>query len=114
MADVVLTKQRIEPGKTERLREWMAEIRQREEEARETHENEEMAAEAAFLEETEDGDFLIYYMEAEDIEHAAEAFNDSTHEIDAEHKAVMDNVLEDPTDVGDFELFYHLRNPGLE
>jgi hypothetical protein len=36
MADVVLTRQEIESAKTEQLREWMTEIRQREDEARET------------------------------------------------------------------------------
>ncbi|WP_237718881.1 DUF6176 family protein [Halogranum rubrum] len=30
MVDVVLTKQRIEPGETDRLREWCTEIRERE------------------------------------------------------------------------------------
>jgi len=111
MADVVLTKQKVESGKTEQLREWMDEIRQREDEARETHENEGMISEAAFLEQTDDGDFLIYYMEAEDMEYAYEAFGDSTHDIDAEHKAVMNDVLEDDPNVGGFELFYHFRNP---
>jgi hypothetical protein len=30
MADVMLVRTRIEPGKTERLREWFAELRERE------------------------------------------------------------------------------------
>jgi hypothetical protein len=111
MADVVLTRQRIESGKTEQLREWMTEIRQREDEARETLENEGMVAEAAFLEQTEDEDFLVYYMEAEDVEHVYEAFSDSSHDIDEEHKAVMNDVLEDSANVDGFELLYHLRNP---
>ena len=111
MADVVLTRQQIESGKTEQLRKWIAEIRQRENEARETLENEGMVSEAAFLEQTEDGDFLVYYMEAEDLEHVSEAHEDSTYDIDEEHKAVMNDVLDDGANVDEFELLYHLRNP---
>jgi hypothetical protein len=110
MTDVALTRQQLESGKTEQLREWMTEIRQREDEARETLADEGMVAEAAFLERTEDNDFLVYYMEAEDLEHASDAFSDSTHDIDEEHKAVMNDVLEDSADGGEFELLYHLRN----
>lgn len=62
------------------------------------------------LEHTEDGDFLVYYMESEDLEHVYEAFNDSSHDIDEEHKAVMNDVLEDSANVGGFERPYHLRN----
>lgn len=62
MVDFVLTKQRIEPGKTERLREWTDEIRDREDEAVETLRNEGMYTEAAFLERTDEGEFLVYFM----------------------------------------------------
>jgi hypothetical protein len=65
MVDVVLTKQRIEPGKISQLREWTEEIRQRENEAVATLKNEGMHSESAFIESTADGDFLVYYMEAE-------------------------------------------------
>ena len=109
MADVVLTRQRIEPGKTEKLREWLSKVRERENEACETLESEGMASEAAFLEQTEDGDFLVYYMEAEDLEQAYEAYAESSHEIDAEHEDVLSDVLEESPDFGEFELFYHLR-----
>jgi Tfp pilus assembly protein PilP len=66
MVDVVMMKQKIKRGKTRRLREWMAEIRRREDEAVETYESEGMYSESAFIEQTDDGDFLVYYMESED------------------------------------------------
>lgn len=111
MPDVVLTKQKIEPGKTERLKEWMSEIREREDEAIETLQSEGMHSEAAFLEECEDGEYLVYYMAAEDIREVYESFEESSHDIDEAHKQVMDEVLEDGEDVGNYELLYHMVNP---
>lgn len=113
MTDVVLVKQKIEDGKTPQLKEWMAEIRERDEEALETLKNEGMHSEAAFLEHTDDGDFLIYYMKADDWEQAVESFEQSSHEIDEEHKHVMDEVLESGENIGDYELLYQLNNPEL-
>ena len=111
MVDIVMTKRRIEPGKTRWLKEWMAEIRRREDEAVETYESEEMYGESTFIERTDEGDFLVYYMESEDAQRAYEAFENSTHEIDREHKEVMEEVLEDERNVGEYELLYHLTHP---
>ncbi|WP_458187758.1 DUF6176 family protein [Haladaptatus sp. NG-WS-4] len=111
MVDVVLTKRKIKPGKTQRLKEWMAEIRRREDETVETYESEGMYSESAFVERTDEGDFLVYYMESEDARRAYEAFENSTHEIDQEHKRVMAETLEDERNVGEYELLYHLTGP---
>ncbi|WP_435358342.1 DUF6176 family protein [Haloarchaeobius sp. DFWS5] len=111
MTDVVLTKQRIEPGKTDHLREWTQEIQDREDEALETLEQEGMHHEAAFVEHTDDGDFLVYFMQADDMDRVFDAFAESDHPIDAEHKEVMREVLVDGENVGDYELLYQLSNP---
>lgn len=111
MADVVLTRNRIAPGKTERLREWMAEIRSREDEALETLEREGMHEEAAFLERTDDGDYLVYYMKADDIDEVYESFESSQYDIDREHREVMDEVLVGEDDDRSIDLLYHLSNP---
>jgi PHP family Zn ribbon phosphoesterase len=111
MAEIVLAKQKIEKGKTERLREWMEEITEREAEAVETLKSEGMHSETAFIEQTEESDFLIYYMKADSIEQVYESFEDSSHDIDQEHKQVMSDVLESGENVGDYELLYHLENP---
>jgi hypothetical protein len=111
MADVLLSKQKIKSGKTARLKEWMAEIQTREDEAIETLKHEGMHSEAAFLQRTEDGDFLVYYMEADDMDHVFEAYKQSDHEIDHEHREVLEDVLEDGSDVDNYELLYHLTNP---
>lgn len=110
MSEVVLTKNRIEPGKTEQLREWMAEIQSRRDEAVKTLQYEGMYSEAAFLEQTADGDYLLYYMEAEDIDSVFEAFESSPYKIDQEHKKIMDDVLADDQPEGNIELLYHLLN----
>lgn len=111
MPEVILTKQKIEEGKTERLKEWIAEIRDRKEEAIQTLKNEGMHSETAFIEHTDDGDYLVYYMRADDIDEVFEAFRASSHEIDIEHKEVMRDVLESAENEGDYELLYHLANP---
>lgn len=111
MSEVVLVKNRIKPGKTQQLRDWMGEIRTRREEAIETLRHEGMVSEAAFVERTEEADFLVYYMEAENIEQVYEAFESSPYEIDHEHEEVMAEVLADDQSDQDIELLYHLVNP---
>ena len=113
MAEVVLTKQKIADGKTDRLIEWMSEVRDREDEVVKTFQSEGIQTEAAFLEHGDDGDYLIYFMEADDLNKAYESFSESSHEIDKEHKRVMDEVLEDSNDLGveNYKLLYHMTNP---
>jgi len=50
VTEAVLTKQKIEPDKVDRLKEWMDEVRERESEVIETFQSEGMLTEAAFLE----------------------------------------------------------------
>lgn len=113
MTEAVLTKQKVEDGKTDQLVEWMTELREREDEVVETFQSEGMVTEAAFLEHTEDGDYPVYFMEAEDLREAYESFGESTHGIDEEHKEVMSDVLEDSEElgVGNYEFLYHMVNP---
>ncbi|WP_396610794.1 DUF6176 family protein [Haloferax sp. S1W] len=113
MTEVVLTKQKVEDGKTDRLIEWMSEVQEREDEVVETFQSEGMVTEAAFLEHADDGDYLVYFMEAKDLREVYESFDESAHDIDEEHKEVMDDVLEDSEElgVGNYELLYHMVNP---
>jgi hypothetical protein len=113
VTEAVLTKQKIEPDKVDRLKEWMDEVRERESEVIETFQSEGMLTEAAFLEQGDDGVYLVYFMEAEDLREVYESFSESTHDIDQEQKEVMDDVLESPKDlgVGNYELLYYMVNP---
>lgn len=67
-----------------------------------------MHEEAAFVESDDDGDSLVYFMKADDVDAVYEAFRESEHAIDEEHKAVMAEVLTSGANVGEYELLYHL------
>ncbi|SIR81049.1 hypothetical protein SAMN05421858_3868 [Haladaptatus litoreus] len=93
MSEVVLVRQQLRPRKTEKLREWCAELEAREDEVMETLDNERVFTEARFLRSSEDGDFLFTFMEADDIEATKEAVEASEFDIDDDHAEVMDDVL---------------------
>ncbi|WP_435157164.1 DUF6176 family protein [Haladaptatus sp. DFWS20] len=93
MPEVVLVKQKLRPGKTEKLRAWCAELEAREDEVLETLDNERVFIEARFLRSTEDGDFLFTFMEADDIEASKAAVEASDFDIDDGHGEVMEDVL---------------------
>lgn len=111
MAEAILLNRELDPDKVGRLRAWFEELADREDEVRATLENEGTYTESAFLRSTDDGADLFYYMEAEDVEAAWEAFEASDHAIDEKHEAVMGEVLADEADTAEFELVYHVTNP---
>ena len=76
----------IKPGSLDRVREWAREINSRQDEAIATLRDESIIVETAFLERSELGDFLIYYMKAESFEQADKAVNSSNHRIDEFHR----------------------------
>jgi hypothetical protein len=77
---------RLKPGSMQRVREWAQTLNERNDEALETLRDEGGVVESVFLDHTADGDFLIYYMKAEDFEKSAEAYKNSTHAIDEYHR----------------------------
>ncbi len=111
MTEVTLLKQEVKPDKVTQLREWMATVQDRNTETLETLQDEGVYTETTFLEETASGTFLVTYIEAEDLERVWKTFEESTHEIDREHKEVMRDCLEDPKNTGEYEPLYHLSNP---
>ena len=79
---------RLKPNSLERVREWAATLNDlRRTEALATLRDETVVFEAAFLDHTPEGDFLIYVMKAESFDKAAKAVVQSPHEIDAYHSA---------------------------
>jgi hypothetical protein len=84
---------RVREEKVDALREWMAEIGRREDEALETLRNEGTRHERAYLLECKEGPVLVYALEMEDPERAHRAFRESALPIDAEHKRVMGEVI---------------------
>jgi len=89
-----LSVQRIRPDKLERLKAWFAEVETRGDEVRETFAQEGVTCEQAYLLSTSDGPVLIYVEECDDFEAAVRVFQNSTLAIDAEHKAVLADVIE--------------------
>ena len=93
-----LTFYRVRPGELGRLQAWLTEVMHRADEVRETYRREGVRHERAYFLETSDGHVLVYTVECEDFDAAAEAFATSDIPIDLEHKAMMsrltDGVLE--------------------
>lgn len=84
---------RVKEDKVDILKNWMQEIRQREDEVLETFRNEGTRHEAAYLLEDAEGPVLVYAQETVDPERAHQAFRDSELPIDLEHRQVMQDVV---------------------
>lgn len=76
-------KVRLKPDSLARVREWAAELHDRADEVLATLRDEGVVIESAFLDQTDDGDFLIYYMKSRD---AVPRCGSSPHPIDAYHQ----------------------------
>ncbi|MFB6083578.1 MAG: DUF6176 family protein [Halorientalis sp.] len=111
MVEVALTSQRVEPEKVPTLREWIAERRDREAEVAESLRERNVYTETAFLRETDDGTFLVYYVEAEDVEAAREAFPNPDREIDRRHREVLADVLDDAGARETADPLHHVTSP---
>jgi len=107
--EVTLARAPIEPGKTDRLREWYAELHEREDEVLETLRHEGVYTETAFVH-TVDGDpYLYVYLEAGDVEAAKAAGDEEEFRIDEEHHDVLESCLEGPWE--ELEPIGHYTNP---
>ena len=90
---------RLKPGSVDRVREWAHNLNNRRDEVVVTLAEEGVAIESAFLEQTPNGDFLIYYMRAANLEEASRAARDSTHPIDAYHRQVLSEIVDSGEDL---------------
>lgn len=84
--ETVCAKIKLKPDSIEKVREWVRVVNKRKDEVLATLRDESVILECVFLDQTSEGDFLIYLMKAKSIEKAIEAFEKSTHEIDAYHR----------------------------
>ncbi|WP_338729953.1 DUF6176 family protein [Haladaptatus sp. DJG-WS-42] len=119
MGDVLLVNQRIAPGKTERAKALLSQMDDPEyaDAALAILDAEGVHTESAFLRRGDDGDYVTYYIEAEDGATVYDVFKHVTEHPDelpnemgafvAEFNAVMDG---DPYLV-DSDVLYHLVNP---
>ncbi len=77
---------KLKPNSLEKVREWAKVINERKDEALATLRAESVILETVFLDQTGDGDFLIYLMKAASFHEAREAVQKSVHAIDAYHQ----------------------------
>lgn len=91
--DVILLRYEIAEGRTDELREWFTEVRQRESEVAEIIQREQMLTESIFLEEGADADYLLWYMETPDIENVWETYEDATDALIAESQEIVQRAL---------------------
>ena len=102
---------KVLPGQVEGLRKWMETLMARQEEVIETFVEETVTSEQAWLLETSEGHVLVYCVEADDLEAAANAYRTSELTIDLEHRAAMKELVGENASA---ELLYKVtreRNP---
>lgn len=116
MTDVFVRKQKVRPGKTERLREWIDDLVEAADRdsrgVRDIWEEESLQTMSLFVEHAEDGDYLVWYLEADSMEQLIEARRTSDHPLHDIEDAMLEDALEDPEETGDFEPVLHGVSPG--
>lgn len=111
MAETFIRKHKIRPGKTDRLREWIGDMKT--EAQADSHRVQEIWAEetlhtiSLFIEHAEDGKYLVWYLEAESMEQLVTARRASTHPLHDIEDEMMETVLEEPAENGEFEPLLH-------
>lgn len=91
--DELLLKCGLEPGKTERLRDWLESLSARSVEVTGVLEKESMLTESLFLNGSPDGPQLWWYQEAEDIEQVLEVYEVASGDLVEESKQLSGEVL---------------------
>ena len=85
---------KLKSGSLERVKEWVLELNQRKDEVIQTLDAEGVVIESVFLDSTEQGDYLIYYMKAESFERAHKVAQESRYEIDVYHRIFKQATFE--------------------
>lgn len=93
----------VKPEHVQALREWLHELHSRRSEVIATFSQEGTRQEQAYLAEVMGRPVLIYVMDVQHPEQAAQAFKGSTLPIDLEHRRVMARVLDERVEL---ELLY--------
>ncbi len=98
---------KLKPNSIEKVRESVKVINERKDEALATLRDESVVLECAFLDQTDNGDYLIYIMKAESFVKSKEAVQNSVHEIDEFHQKFKRETWEDGKKL---ELLVDLEN----
>ena len=121
MVDTILVEQEIEAGETERARELFEVVRQPDDFESEAEgralRKEGVYTESAFLQRRDDGDYVLYYIEAEDGTRVRDVFEDIRADPEGEiggleaFMAEFETVMAGPPTLADAELLYHVTDP---
>lgn len=115
MTDVLLVRYEIAAGETERVREWLAEAGAEHDRVAELLRAEGMLTESLFVEEREDGDYLLLYQEAADIGRVLEVFEAGDADLVAGSRALLEEgrALFEEAIVGGLERPVEVIEPAL-
>ncbi|MEK7072993.1 MAG: DUF6176 family protein [Patescibacteria group bacterium] len=105
MSTATLVKFKFKPGQKQAWLDWSEELKRRREEVIVTLKNEGVLSESCYI--SEDGEYVYYLMEVEDLEKALQVFAASNHPIDNDHRKVLDSSLER---VANFDCLFHFDN----
>jgi hypothetical protein len=105
MTQVKLIKVKFKPGGKEIWLDWAEELKRRKDEVIATLKNEGVVSEACFI--SEDGEYVYYFMEGEDLKKAREASLVSSHPIDADHKKAREGSFGESVKL---ECLFHFEN----
>ena len=111
MSEFTLIRYRLKPSKKEAVYEWTETVRSRREEAIQTLKDEAIYLEAAFLESRQDGDYICFIMEADDLEAAQKSAEQSSHDIDREFQQLLTEIIAEEQPSEEIDPLYLLKNP---
>ena len=111
MSEFTLIRYRLKPGKKEVVYEWTETVQSRREEAVQTLKDEAVYSEAAFLESRQDGDYICFFMEADDLETAQKAAEQSSRDIDQEFQQLLTEIIAEEQPTEQIDPLYLLKNP---
>lgn len=92
--ELVCYRMKLKPDSIEKVRSWGKKLNSEQDEVYKLLKNEGIVIESAFIEQCNEGDFLIYYLHAHDLRKAREISAASMHPLDKFHKQVMSEITE--------------------
>lgn len=105
MTEVKLIKLKFRQGQKQTWLSWAEELKHRRNEVIATLKNEGVVSEACFI--SEDGEYVYYFMEAEDFEKANRAVAEHPLPIDSDHRQIRQNSLER---IAQLDCLFHFEN----
>lgn len=94
MSEVECFKIKVKSNHLPRVKEWADYLKERSKEVKALLKKEGMDIESVFLDSAPDGDYLVYYVRAQDLAKTRKASAESKHEIDEYHRKVMGEIRE--------------------